>query len=305
MSPSADDTFAVQVVARAEAAVVTASTDPHDALLEDADIELDLSATVQDSSETIASVRISGLTDIGGLGLVGSLVDGSGNSVGVSDGAGTTTLTLAEFQGAVYFRPPADYNGAVSLSVVAVSQEASSGSTALSSPVALDFTLQPVSEEPTVDTSNVTLREYTSSSSDGSYTSDHGVDLSNISVSLSDTSSLDNVTVTLSAVDGSDVAISGFVLEGTPSVGSASIDASALTLTVSGSPVGADLVADLTTLLGDITLRPPEDFSGDATITARVTAQESGAEPSTAVTSSYTASVTAVAEAAVVTASTD
>ena len=150
----------------------------------------------------------------------------------------------------------------------------------------------------------MTLREYTSSSSDGSYTSDHGVDLSNISVSLSDTSSLDNVTVTLSAVDGSDVAISGFVLEGTPSVGSASIDASALTLTVSGNPVGADLVADLTTLLGDITLRPPEDFSGDATITARVTAQESGAEPSTAVTSSYTASVTAVAEAAVVTAST-
>ena len=268
MSPSADDTFAVQVVARAEAAVVTASTVlASDALLEDADIELDLSATVQDSSETIASVRISGLTDIGGLGLVGSLVDGSGNSVGVSDGAGTTTLTLAEFQGDVYFRPPADYNGSVSLSVVAVSQEASSGSTALSSPVALNFTLKPVSEEPSVSTSNVTLREYTSSSSDGSYTSDHGVDLSNISVSLSDTSSLDNVTVTLSAVDGSDVAISGFVLEGTPSVGSASIDASGLTLTVSGTPDGADLVADLTTLLGEITLRPPEDFSGDATIT--------------------------------------
>ena len=61
----------------------------------------------------------------------------------------------------------------------------------------------------------MTLREYTSSSSDDSYTSDR-VDLSNISVSLSDTSSLDNVTVTLSAVDGSDVAISGFVLEGTP-----------------------------------------------------------------------------------------
>ena len=82
----------------------------------------------------------------------------------------------------------------------------------------------------------MTLREYTSSSSDGSYASDHGVDLSNISVSLSDTSSLDNVTVTLSAVDGSDVAISGFVLEGTPSVGSGSIDASGLTLTVSGVP---------------------------------------------------------------------
>ena len=38
------------------------------------------------------------------------------------------------------------------LSVVAVSQEASSGSTALSSPVALNFTLKPVSEEPSVNT---------------------------------------------------------------------------------------------------------------------------------------------------------
>ena len=65
---------------------MTASTDPDSALLEDADILLDLSATVQDSSETIASVRISGLTIVGGLGLVGSLVDGSGNSVGMSDG---------------------------------------------------------------------------------------------------------------------------------------------------------------------------------------------------------------------------
>ena len=73
----------------------------------------------------------------------------------------------------------------------------------------------------------MTLRDAASSSSDGSYTSDHGVDLSNISVCLSDTGSLDNVTVTLSAVDGNGVAISGFVLEGTPSVGSGSIDASA------------------------------------------------------------------------------
>ena len=96
-------------------------------------------------------------------------------------------MTLAEFQGEVKFRPPADYNGAVSLSVVAVSQEASSGGAGIVFSGNLDFTLQPVSEEPTFDTSNVTLREYTSSSSDGSYTSDHGVDLSNISVSLSDT----------------------------------------------------------------------------------------------------------------------
>ena len=84
----------------------------------------------------------------------------------MSDGAGTTTLTLAEFQGAVYFRPPADYNGAVSLSVVAVSQEASSGSTALSSPVTLDFTLQPVSEEASSEVQNINLIEFTNSTVD-------------------------------------------------------------------------------------------------------------------------------------------
>ena len=139
----------------------------------------------------------------------------------------------------MYFRPPADYNGAVSLSVVAVSQEhpLAARLCLLRLPWELRFSLYLRSR--LVSTSNVTLREYTSSSSDGSYTSDHGVDLSNISVSLSDTSSLDNVTVTLSAVDGNGAAISGFVLEGTPSVGSGSIDASALTLTVSGNPVGA------------------------------------------------------------------
>ena len=30
--------------------------------------------------------------------------------------------------------------------------------------------------------------------------------------------------------------------------------------TVSGTPVGVDLLADLDTLLGDVTLRLPEDF---------------------------------------------
>ena len=107
------------------------------------------------------------MTDIGGLGLVGSLVNSQGALIGSNDGAGTITLTpFSEFQGDVYFRPPADYNGAVSLSVVAVSQEASSGSTALSSSVALDFTLQPVSEEASSEVENINLIEFTNSTVD-------------------------------------------------------------------------------------------------------------------------------------------
>ena len=73
-------------------------------------------------------------------------------------------------------------------------------------------------------------------------------------------------------------------------------DSGTLTLTVSGTPVGVDLLADLDTLLGDVTLRPPEDFSGDATITVGVTATEQGAEPSQQTTADFMASVAAVAE---------
>ena len=94
-------------------------------------------------------------------------------------------------------------------------------------------------------------------------------------------------------------ALSGFTLEGTSTVGTGSYDSGTLTLTVSGTPVGVDLLADLDTLLGDVTLRPPEDFSGDATITVGVTATETGAEPSQQTTADFTASVAAVAESPV------
>ena len=87
---------------------------------------------------------------------------------------------------------------------------------------------------------------------------------------------MSNVTVTLSAVDSVGSALSGFTLEGTSTVSTGSYDSGTLTLTVSGTPVGVDLLADLDTLLGDVTLRPPEDFSGDATITVGVTATEQG-----------------------------
>ena len=145
-------------------------------LLEDQDIYLELPAAATilqdlDGSETLSQVRIGGLNDIGGLGLVGSLVDETGASIGTSDGAGTTTLTAAQYAGEVYFRPPTDYNGTVDLTVVAVSQEPSSGSTT-SDTYALNFSLDPVSEEPDVSASNLSLNEDTDAS--GSYS---GVDL--------------------------------------------------------------------------------------------------------------------------------
>ena len=159
----------------------------------------------------------------------------------------------------------------------------------------MNFSLDPVSEEPDVSASNLSLNEDTDAS--GSYS---GVDLTNISVSLSDTSSLSNVTVTLSAVDSDNNALSGFTLEGTSTVSTGSYDSGTLTLTmVSANACWCRFVIDLDTLLGDVTLRPPEDFSGDATITVGVTATEQGAEPSQQTTADFTASVAAVAESPV------
>ena len=82
---------------------------------------------------------LSGLTSIGEQNLTGILVDGDGNLVGSNDGSGTTILTSAEYNAAqdgtapIFFRPPADYSGDVSLDIVAVVQEPN-GSTATSDP---------------------------------------------------------------------------------------------------------------------------------------------------------------------------
>ena len=45
-----------------------------------------------------------------------------------------------------------------------------------------------------------------------------------------------------------------------------------------GSSIGSDLVADMTTLLSQVKLVPPEDYSGTSTITTSVTSKETGAE---------------------------
>ena len=43
-----------------------------------------------------------------------------------------------------------------------------------------------------------------------------------------------------------------------------------------GSSLGADLVADMTILLSEVKLVPPEDYSGTSTITTSVTSREVG-----------------------------
>ena len=160
------DSFDITVSAVAETPTVTGSAPETN--FEDTDIQLDLNVTINDNdaSETVSQVRISGLTSIGEQNLTGILVDGDGNLVGSNDGSGTTILTSAEYSAAqdgtapIFFRPPADYSGDVSLDIVAVVQEPN-GSTATSASSTFSFRLNPVSETPDVSSNDVSVVEYT------------------------------------------------------------------------------------------------------------------------------------------------
>ena len=68
-----------------------------------------------------------------------------------------------------------------------------------------------------------------------------------------------------------------------------------------GSSVGSDLVADMTTLLSEVKLVPPEDYSGTSTITTSVTSIETDAEESQPATQTFDITVSAVAETPTVT----
>jgi hypothetical protein len=409
-SQPATQTFDIAVSAVAETPTVTGSAATSATLKEDTDILLDLNVTVndKDGSETVSQVRISGLTSIGEQNLTAILVDGNGNLVGSNDGSGTTILTSAEYSAAragttpIFFRPPRDFSGDVSLNIVAVVQEPSSGSTATSATSSINFTLTPVSEEASASSNDVSVVEFTNTSVDNVAT--YKTDLSNITVSLSDTSNLGEVKVALSvakdpdglvdnetlgaagnfSIDGilssaassdlnSTVNISStsnnasvtFTITGTDASGNAqtetitgvnnntvegtkyfktitqiSSDAAASGVNVGASPgftldtsgvttfgssydytvsttsplsikvngtvadkssIGADLVADMTTLLSELKLVPPEDFSGTATISTSVTSTETGAGESPPANDSFEITVSAVAEAPTVT----
>ena len=71
--------------------------------------------------------------------------------------------------------------------------------------------------------------------------------------------------------------------------------------TVTDGSSGADLVADMTTLLSELKLVPPEDFSGTATISTSVTSTEKNADESPPANDSFEITVSAVAEAPTVT----
>ena len=85
----------------------------------------------------------------------------------------------------------------MSLNIVAVVQEPSSGSTATSA-TSSNFTLTPVSEEASASSNDVSVVEFTNSVDN---VATYKTDLSNITVSLSDTSNLGEVVALSVAKD--------------------------------------------------------------------------------------------------------
>ncbi len=109
-----------------------------------------------DGSESIVAVTISNVPT--GF----ALVNGSGVAVGISDGAGSITLTDIipvagqsteinyQLNGDIFLRAPNNYNGSLTLGISSTSKEANSGSTFTSSQSSLSINVTPVADAPAV-----------------------------------------------------------------------------------------------------------------------------------------------------------
>ena len=109
-----------------------------------------------DGSESIVAVTISNVPT--GF----ALVNGSGVAVGISDGAGSITLTDIipvagqsteinyQLNGDIFLRAPNNYNGSLTLGITSTSKEANSGSTFTSSQSSLSINVTPVADAPAV-----------------------------------------------------------------------------------------------------------------------------------------------------------
>ena len=126
--------------------------------------------TQGDASEAIISIIIQGLnfTKSNGVSYSGTIVDSSGNSVGIPDGSGGVTLTKAQYDAGIYLKPPTDFFGIInSISVSAVSRDTSddgnSNSTATTVVENISFTVAPQADNATLfDLVNKSIAEYVS-----------------------------------------------------------------------------------------------------------------------------------------------
>jgi len=173
----------------------------------------------------------------------------------------------------VNFLPITNFNGLIEFDVYATSIEpnavTSDYASSQTNVITLTQNIDPVSQTPDVSLTDVSVLEYTADSNIDDDTT-YKTDLSNITVSLSDTSNLTEVTIVLSAADSVTGNDPGYTLDASGVTSFASSynftvsSTSPLTIKVAGtvadgSSLGTDLVADMTTLLSEVKLVPPED----------------------------------------------
>ena len=88
-----------------------------------------------------------------------ALVDVNNNAIGVSDGAGTVTLTNVqqiagttnfEFSSDVFLRSPNDQSGSLDLTISAISKEENSGATSVSETKTITVQIDPVADLPSI-----------------------------------------------------------------------------------------------------------------------------------------------------------
>ena len=104
----------------------------------------------------------------------------------------------------VNFLPITNFNGLITFDVYATSIEptavTSSNASNQTDVITLTQTIDPVSQTPDISLTDVSVVEFTNDSAIDDVTT-HKTDLSNITVSLSDTSNLTEITIVLSAAD--------------------------------------------------------------------------------------------------------
>ncbi|NYZ24288.1 tandem-95 repeat protein, partial [Azospirillum oleiclasticum] len=212
-------TVTVTVAAVADAPALAVGDSSGD---EDAAIALDIAAALTDldGSETLTIT-------------VSDLPDGASLSAGIDNGDGSWTLTPDDLDG-LKVTPPANFSGAMALTVTATSREAAGGTA--TSTAALTVTVTPVADTPTL------------TGSDASGTEDTGIPLV-LSAALTDTDGSETLSVTISGLP----------------------EGASLSAGIDNGDGSWTLTPDD---LDGLTLTPPADFAGDLALTVTATSRE-------------------------------
>jgi large repetitive protein len=231
---------------------------------------LGLSASLvdRDGSETMPSVRITGVPS------GSTFTDTGGNPVGTDNGDGSWTFTSAQLTG-LQFQPPTHLHGVFSLTLEATSRELATGGTATTS-LPFTITVDAQADAPVVAAGSATLNE------DALTTIGAG-----ITYALTDQDGSESITA---------VRITGFppgAIVDLAVIGGASVTAITGGYRITGSS------ADIRSTIDGLAVRTPGNSDAEITLTIAVTTTDTDGSTATA-SNTHTLNVSAIADAPVV-----